>query len=685
MLTRRFRKGILTLIGTMIALTAQASAFVLTAHRPAYIAVAVGEEPVVTTALSLLAADFQRVLDAQLLAAQPMADETQIIAGTVNGPMQDMLAVSGVDLTPLKDRKQAFLMAQAPDGRLIVVGSDAAGTAYGLIELSRRLGVSPWEWWADVEPARLDELRLPDGFRTLQAPDVEFRGVLPSVPPAMTQRLFELMLRLRANLCWLPTADAAKSYFQSQECQALAAQYGVLCANGVAQPLPADMPQPLICEDDGFGYIRHFPTQKESERSAGNGVFYHIAYDGAPHSYLWLGTANPYLLFQQMSEAYYHGANRLWVLAIDDIKTLEYQMQLFMDIAWDIEAVRRHTVGMHMEDFYVTNIGRDIARLTAIYMKDHYHLSFQRKPEHLAATRVGEATSDWSTVHDLPWSEKRIRARLTRYDKLQRNILWIADSVRRTHPDRYDAFYELVEYPILAATAMNEKYLTAQLARHGKAYLSRDNVATTWQRSDAAHQRVQELTRRYNALRGGKWQGIMDACLSNQTVFQPVPHVKDVVPMPSDEPYIATFYGASYSNSSFTGSDILDPVLGLGASIRAMPIPKGCNVSYQFTHDFGAATHVAIELHMLPTHPIEEEQRVTVSIDGSEPLALTYATQEESEEWKQNVLQGFTALTVRLPLSRTAGPHTLTIGALDDGVVLDELFVRKAQQPSYEH
>jgi len=33
---------------------------------------------------------------------------------------------------------------------LVIAGSDRRGTIYGIYELSERLGVSPWYWWADV-------------------------------------------------------------------------------------------------------------------------------------------------------------------------------------------------------------------------------------------------------------------------------------------------------------------------------------------------------------------------------------------------------------------------------------------------------------------------------------------------------------------------------------------------------
>ena len=142
-------------------------------------------------------------------------------------------------------------------------------------------------------------------------------------------------------------------------------------------------------------------------------------------------------------------------------------------------------------------------------------------------------------------------------------------------------------------------------------------------------------------------------------------------------PTIATFYGASYQASNFRGSDVLDPVLGLGASIRAMPVPKGCNVTYKFKHDFGKQQYANVEIHMLPTHPIEAEQRFTLSMDGGAPLTFSYRTHDREEEWKQNVLRGYAVVLARLPLSKSDSEHSLQFSALDDGVVVDEVFVRE--------
>ena len=51
------------------------------------------------------------------------------------------------------------------DGKIVVEGHNARGAAYGLLELSRMAGVSPWVWWGDVRPHSKNRLSLADDFR----------------------------------------------------------------------------------------------------------------------------------------------------------------------------------------------------------------------------------------------------------------------------------------------------------------------------------------------------------------------------------------------------------------------------------------------------------------------------------------------------------------------------------------
>ena len=114
-------------------------------------------------------------------------------------------------------------------------------------------------------------------------------------------------------------------------------------------------------------------------------------------------------------------------------------------------------------------------------------------------------------------------------------------------------------------------------------------------------------------------------------------------------------------------------------------IPAGEAVTYRFKDSDGSKTGtsaktdsvsprcVEVDLRFLPVHPVSGTSlRVEVSLDGSAPVLLDYATVGASEEWKLNVLCNQAIRRVSLPLS-SSRTHVLTVRALDEGVVLDEI------------
>ena len=102
-------------------------------------------------------------------------------------------------------KKESFYIATR-NGKLIVVGSDARGTAYGILELSRMAGVSPWTDWNDSKPRKQSTIGTQQGYESLQIPDTEYRGLALNSSRWMSSRNFSsiarLMLRLRANTLW---------------------------------------------------------------------------------------------------------------------------------------------------------------------------------------------------------------------------------------------------------------------------------------------------------------------------------------------------------------------------------------------------------------------------------------------------------------------------------------------------
>ena len=178
----------------------------------------------------MLTCDIRTVLSSTTQASESTG---MIVVGTIG--RSELLQQTGVDVSVLKGKQQAFLLTVSPEGKLVVAGSDKHGTAYGILEISRLLGVSPWEWWADVTPEKKDFLKLSRKFRSVQSPSVEYRGIFindedwglmpwsnrtyePSdvkgeIGPRTNERIFELLLRLRANTYWPAMHECTLPFF----------------------------------------------------------------------------------------------------------------------------------------------------------------------------------------------------------------------------------------------------------------------------------------------------------------------------------------------------------------------------------------------------------------------------------------------------------------------------------------
>ena len=211
------------------------------------------EAQVVQTALKLFAHDYQSVFSAPAVMNVRKGD---IIVGTVG--KTSLVEATGVDLSCLKDKKQAFLLTVLPDGKLLVAGSDAHGTAYGIMELSRLIGVSPWEWWADVVPEKKTSFTLPANYQTTQSPSVEYRGIFindedwglmpwssknyepadqQQIGPKTNRRIFELLLRLRANTYWPAMHECTLPFFLTKGNREVAAEFGIFIGSSHCEPM----------------------------------------------------------------------------------------------------------------------------------------------------------------------------------------------------------------------------------------------------------------------------------------------------------------------------------------------------------------------------------------------------------------------------------------------------------------
>ena len=205
-----------------------------------------------------LADDFQRVSGTRPEVQDHITapEKIRIIVGTLGqGGMIDRLAADGKLATSgIAGAWESYVLQVVTNPlpglprALVIAGSDRRGTVFGIYQLSEMIGVSPWYWWADVPVAKNQTLVVHGDFFRQPAPAVKYRGIflndeefglrpwaaktfepeVKNIGPKTYARIFELLLRLRANYLWPamhPGTAAFNSFATNKE---IADAYGIV-------------------------------------------------------------------------------------------------------------------------------------------------------------------------------------------------------------------------------------------------------------------------------------------------------------------------------------------------------------------------------------------------------------------------------------------------------------------------
>ena len=89
----------------------------------------------------------------------------------------------------------------------------------------------------------------------------------------------------------------------------------------------------LLFSDDNWGNIRRLPDPA-AMRKGGYGVYYHFDYVGDPRNYKWINSTQIERVWEQMMTAHAHGADRIWLANVGDLKPMELPISFFLDLAW---------------------------------------------------------------------------------------------------------------------------------------------------------------------------------------------------------------------------------------------------------------------------------------------------------------------------------------------------------------
>ena len=721
-------------------------------------------EPVVKVALELWKSDVQQVTGLEPVMIN--ASRSKIILRQSRKLPEDGFRIS------------------VKNGQIIIEGSNGRGMAYGLLELSRMAGVSPWVWWGDVVPEKKARLTMDEDFVTEQSPSVAYRGIFLNdedwslrpwsylnyepgdkghIGPKTYKRIFQLLLRLRANAIWPAMHTGTTAFFKIPGAKAMADSCGIVIGTSHCEPLlrnnvdewdvkqrgafnyktnreqvqqywierlqevsqskdnmftigmrgihdgsmegykttqekleglqqVIDDQQELLRQyigdpskqmqvfvpykevlelyqkglkvpdyvtlmwcDDNYGYMTRLSNAEEQRRQGGAGVYYHLSYWGRPHDYLWLTTTQPGLIYNEMREAYDHNCRRLWIANVHDPKVAGYDLELFLDMAWNISLtpspspIERGVVALeqHLKAWLCRQFGQEAGERLFPAMHEYYRLCGERRPEFMGWTQVELDKKRYprglSTVTQVPLTHEQAAERIAAFERIKAIVKACRAYVR---PALSDAFFAAVEYPVFATAAMNRKILSDSLDSH------------------QAYEEIVALTRQYNEMNGGKWRYLMDAAPRKLPVFE------DVRAELTGEMMDAVFTcdACDYAEAS----DGVKTIQMLGHSMNAVALPKDAALMYDF--DSPSEGEAVLYTAMLPTQPSNRgDLRYQVTIDDQKPVVISLKTPYRSERWKQSVLRGQSLN--KTPVHLTKGPHTLKIKALDEHIIVDQWMI----------
>ena len=209
-----------------------------------------------------LQSDIQRVTGKNPLIKHTVPKDLDqvIFVGTIGHSIiiDSLISTNKIDLSNLNGKWESYIIQTVEnpfDGvkrGLVIAGSDKRGTIFGIYDLSEKLGVSPWYWWADVPVRKCDACYVMPGRYVSGEPKVKYRGIFindeePCLGPwsreqfgginsKMYAHMFELILRLRGNYLW-PAMWGKSIYEDDPESARLADEYGIVLGTSHHEPM----------------------------------------------------------------------------------------------------------------------------------------------------------------------------------------------------------------------------------------------------------------------------------------------------------------------------------------------------------------------------------------------------------------------------------------------------------------
>jgi hypothetical protein len=255
--------------GQLISNNSSAKHFPLSVNAlPAGILVDSADDKTVVLATDLLADDIKRVTGARPSVHHSLktAGRFCVITGSLRGSrfIQQLVAAGKINVDTIRNAWESCLIQVVDkpftgiEKALVIAGSDRRGTAYGLLGLSQQMGVSPWYFFADVPVKKRSTIWIAPGKHILPSPSVQYRGIFINdemwgirpwseknyapqdsngIGPATYRRIFELMLRLKANYLWPAMHQNTKPFNHFPDNKKVADSFAIVMGSSHIEPM----------------------------------------------------------------------------------------------------------------------------------------------------------------------------------------------------------------------------------------------------------------------------------------------------------------------------------------------------------------------------------------------------------------------------------------------------------------
>lgn len=448
----------------------------------------------------------------------------------------------------------------------------------------------------------------------------------------------------------------------------------------------------LIWPDNNFGYVRQLSTPQQRKRVGGAGVYYHIEYLGGPHSYCWLNTTPPALMWEELKKAWDNGTRDIWVINVGGIKPREAGMDFAARLAWNPAAFGLDSQPQFLRSFAASVCGAECADGIADLLREYYLLGQIQKPEFM--NRRWAASLPDAEAHSL----------MARYHGMLKSEAAIA---KRVPADSRDAFFEMFGYPAQMFAATGLIFLNDRLAQADKAgAFVHEQAVAKWRAFIE-----QQVAWYNNKLANGKWRyyATMGGTTLDRTwaavqwpwLEQEPAHRKDQpIPLPESAPLL-TMDASRVSGNHTVAYTGWRKVEGLGWSGGAMALWPAVPASQwnpitqlhaapRMEYSVDVPTECAegeVILHLLPTYELYPgmQLRVAAGWDGLTPQVLEVPFASSETRVVGNAVRSAGVLnnriSLRMPVGAiSAGSHKLTVFAVDPGIVVDQISIagRKA-------